>query len=157
MAGDNDKHTIWAFCSLYVNNYLSAADSRSLQLQPPPSRDRRRLSTQLFDSQRLRHSRNCFFARHFVLYLLGTLLVRNHIAQGQNRHNHQLVVTPNDIVGLHCRDDPMKWERPAAIFVWFVPGTRIFLAKAVYLEDPSARRQVQPIACKLNTENDICC
>ena len=145
------------FCSLYVNNYLSAADSKSLQLQPPLPCDRRRLSAQLFDLQRLRHSRNCFFARYFLLYLLGTLLVRNHIARGQNHHNHQLVITPNDIVGLHCRDYPMKWERPAAIFIWFVPGTRIFLAKAVYLEDPRARRQVQPIACKLNTENDIWC
>ena len=54
---------------------------------------------------------------------------------------------------LHCRDYPMNWERPAAIFVWFVPGTRIFLAKAVYMEDPRVRRQVQPFACKLNTEN----
>ena len=49
MTGDNDKHTIWAFCSLYVNNYLSAADSRSLQLQPPVPRDRRCLLTQLFE------------------------------------------------------------------------------------------------------------
>ena len=30
----------------------------------------------------------------------------------------------------------MSWlaiERPAAIFVWFVPSTRIFLMKAIYM------------------------
>ena len=45
------------FCSLYVNNYLSAADSSSLKVQPPLPRYRRRLSTQLFGSQRFRHPR----------------------------------------------------------------------------------------------------
>ena len=28
---------------------------------------------------------------------------------------------------------PCTTERPAAIFVWFVPGIRVFLAKAVYI------------------------
>ena len=50
MADDNDKHTIWALLLSLPYNYLSAADSSSIQLQPPLSRDRRRLSTQLFDS-----------------------------------------------------------------------------------------------------------
>ena len=47
----------FCFRSLYVNNYLSAADSSSLKVQPPLPRDRRRLSTQLFGSQRFRHPR----------------------------------------------------------------------------------------------------
>ena len=65
MAGDNDKHTIWAFCSLYVNNYLSAADSRSLQLQPRLPRDRRRLSTQLL-------TRSVYDIREIASFLHGT-------------------------------------------------------------------------------------
>ena len=37
------------------------------------------------------------------------------------------------MVGLYCLDYP-GIERPAAaIFVWFVSSTRIFLAKAVYM------------------------
>lgn len=81
------------FCSLYVNNYLSAADSSSLKVQPPLPRDRRRLSTQLFGSQRFRHPR---------------------------------------IVGLHTCI--------CLVSFWFVPCTGLFLAKAVYMEDPSTRQ-----------------
>jgi len=46
----------------------------------------------------------------------------------QNYHNDQLscMVTLNEMVGLYCSE-------PAVIFVWFVPSTRIFLAKAVYM------------------------
>ena len=91
----------------------------------------------------------------------------------QNYYNNQLVVTPNEMVGLYCPDHP-SIERPAAIFVWFVSSTRIFLAKAVYMVLRSSwyqglpisqlRRsqlvlgrsqrqgQVKPFGCKLNTE-----
>ena len=36
------------------------------------------------------------------------------------------------------------------MFAWFVPSTRIFLAKAVYIVLGSSL-QVQRFACKLNT------
>ena len=42
----------------------------------------------------------------------------------QSYHNHRLVVTPNEMVSLYCHDQPL-----------FVPGgTRIFQAKAVYMQ-----------------------
>ena len=50
----------------------------------------------------------------------------------QNYYNNQFMVTPNEMVCLYCLDYP-GIERPAAIFVWFVSSTRIFLAKAVYM------------------------
>ena len=31
------------------------------------------------------------------------------------------------------KDEKLPTEQPATIFEWFVPSTRIFLAKAVYL------------------------
>ena len=40
----------------------------------------------------------------------------------QSYHKYQLVVTPNEMVSLHCHDQPL-----------FVPGTRIFQAKAVFM------------------------
>ena len=49
----------------------------------------------------------------------------------QNYQNYQLVVTPNEMVGLYWR--ALAIERPATIFVWFVPSTRIFLMKAIYM------------------------
>ena len=77
----------------------------------------------------------------------------------QNYQNYQLVVTPNEMVGLYWR--ALAIERPATIFVWFVPSTRIFLMKAIYMvlwsvssariflplsqEDPSARDKYNPL------------
>ena len=42
------------------------------------------------------------------------------------------MVTPNEMVGLYCLDYA-GIKQPAAIFVWFVSSTRIFLVKAVYM------------------------
>ena len=47
----------------------------------------------------------------------------------QNYYNSQFLVTPNEMASLL-----LPWlasKRPAAILVWFVPSTWIFLAKAV--------------------------
>ena len=49
----------------------------------------------------------------------------------QNHRNYQLGITPNKIVGLYCRDYPLTTRRH--FFVWFVPSTMIWLAKAVYM------------------------
>ena len=46
-------------------------------------------------------------------------------------------------------------KRPATMFVLFLPSTKIFLAKTVYMVLGSSQyqRQVKPFACKPNTEN----
>ena len=70
--------------------------------------------------------------KHTIWALLLSLLALTTNFQ-QNYHNNQLVVTPNEMVGLFCRDRWLATERPADIFIWFVHSTRIFLAKAVYM------------------------
>ena len=70
--------------------------------------------------------------KHTIWALLLSLLALTTNFQ-QNYHNNQLVVTPNEMVGLYCRNRWLATERPAAIFMWFVHSTRIFLAKAVYM------------------------
>lgn len=48
----------------------------------------------------------------------------------QNYNNNQLVVTPNEMVGLYCRAYALiAWLPPSPVFFWFVPITRIFLER----------------------------
>ena len=56
------------------------------------------------------------------------------------------------------KDYRLSTEGNFALFMWFVSSSRIFLAKAVYMVLGSSyflvrRRQVQLLACKVNTEN----
>ena len=49
----------------------------------------------------------------------------------QNYHNNQLLIKPNETVGLFVA--VITYGTNPRHFVCFVPGTRIFLAKAVYM------------------------
>ena len=103
--------------------------------------------------------------KHTIWALLLSLLALTTSFQ-YNYHNNQLVVTPNEVVGVYCRDQPLN-DPPLFLSVFFFfPSTRIFLAKAVYMVLGSARKilvlgrsqlqeQVQPFACKPNTEKGI--
>ena len=61
----------------------------------------------------------------------------------QNYHNNQLEVTPNEVAIIAIIS---HLEQPTTIFVWFVPSTRTFLAKAVKCKDPPCIRIFLPLS-----------
>ena len=110
--------------------------------------------------------------KHSIWALLLSLLALT-TSFKQNYHNNQFVVTPNEMVGLYCRDQSLS-DLPLFLSV-FAPSTKIFFAKAVYKVVGSSQHQdlptcqlglkilvlgrsqlqgqVKPFACKPNTEN----
>ena len=98
----------------------------------------------------------------FIIWVLLLSLLALKTTFQQNYHNYQLLVAPNELVSPYCCDYPVNDQPPFS--VCFVPNTKIFLAKAVYMMlrssyyyDLSTSQlgrfqrygQVQPFACKL--------
>ena len=92
--------------------------------------------------------------KHTIWALLLSLLVLTTSFQ-HNYHNNQLVVTPNEVVGLYCRDQPLN-DPPLFLSVFFslVLGSfqrRQFtwcqdqLGRSQYQEDPSSRNKYNPL------------
>ena len=89
--------------------------------------------------------------KHTIWALLLSLLALTTIFQ-QNYHNNQLVATPDEMVGLYCRDQPLN-DLPLFLCVFTqyqdlpsegnLHGTRIFLL--VSQEDPSSRKKYNPL------------
>ena len=82
----------------------------------------------------------------------------------QNYHNNRLLVTPNEMVGLYCRDQPLNnpplfspvfylvlGSSQQRQFTWCqdLPSTRICptcqLGRSQYWEDPSSREKYNPL------------
>ena len=107
--------------------------------------------------------------KHAIWALLLSLLAFTTCQQ--NYHNNQLVAMPNEMVGLSCRDQPLN--DPPLFLSFFTQyqdlpsegslhGARIFLVlgssylsvrKILVLGRSQLQEQVQPFACKPNTEN----
>ena len=92
--------------------------------------------------------------KHTIWALLLSLLALTTSFQ-YNYHNNQLVVTPNEVVGLYCRDQPLN-DPPLFLSVFFslVLGSsqrRQFtwcsdqLGRSQYQEDPSSRIKYNPL------------
>ena len=61
------------------------------------------------------------------------------------------VVMPNEMVSLYCRDYPLTNQPP----VWFIPSTRIFHSKAVYMVPGSSYHSARKIQA-LGTSTTPC-
>ena len=78
----------------------------------------------------------------------------------QNYHNNHLVLTLNEMVGLYCRDWPLKDPPPfLSGLSGSLHGARIFLSLS--LEDPSTAKilalgKIQPFACNPYGARMIC-
>ena len=80
--------------------------------------------------------------KHTIWALLLSLLASTTTFQ-QNYHNNQLVATPNEMVGLYCRDQPLN-DPPLFLYVFSLVLAKIFLAKAIYLVLGSSQYQDLP-------------
>ena len=95
--------------------------------------------------------------KHTIWVLLFSLLAFTTTFQ-QNYHNNQVAVTPNEMVGLYCCDQPLNYlpiflsgfslvlgSSKERQFTWCqdLPSTRVFLP--VSQEDPSSRNKYNPL------------
>ena len=81
--------------------------------------------------------------KHTIWALLLSLLALTTSFQ-YNYHNNQLVVTPNEVVGLYCRDQPLN-DPPLFLSVFFpqyqdLPSEGSLHGARISQEDPSTRK-----------------
>ena len=81
--------------------------------------------------------------KNSIWNLLLSLLASITIFQ-QNYHDNQLVVTPNEMAGLYCRDQPLNNAPPfsSCLSPRLVPSTRIFLPSYLHVLKAGPRTKI---------------